>query len=437
MGKKIFRAMVALVGGFALMMAVYFAWFYYDALGKNVREDLATAVSLFAPLSGEEARLWLQRGEARGIRFTLVQPDGEVAYDSLGLGLDNHGQREEVAEAFVHGRGEAERYSASWGIKTYYQALRLQDGWVIRLAKSQASIDKHFGQFLLSSAMLLALVLALAYVLAKLLTRRIVEPINRLDLDTLSQPYEELAPLTGLMSKQRQKIEKQVLALEERAKTVESLMGNVTEAILLLDAQGRILSYNKSCQRFLGEGEQAGRMAEDFFRDGQVREALEAALGGERRKLEYPMGEAIYKLVLSPVKGVGVVMLFVDLTDRFRAERLRREFSANVSHELKTPLTSIFGQAQMLNLGMVRQEDLPGFYQSIQDESQRMIRLIEDILFLSRLDEKADLPQEALDMGQAVEECLAELAPMAKDKGVELHWAGESFTAQVNGVYFR
>ncbi len=391
MKKRIFISMLSLTMlSLLAMSAVLCLVFYYQLSGIIHTElrDLATAfrgsnhkvaMEAFAPTGGSHTRI------------TIIAPDGEVVFDNTALlaELPNHGDRQEVLAAKQEGIGEGKRFSATLDRETYYYAVKMTDGYILRAAKTTDSVFGMFAGVLPAAICVLVVVLVAAYLIAGNLTRRILAPINSVDLEAgVIAPYDELTPFAKMITQQRDKLARNMSDLKARTDTIEAILGNMSEGIILVDGCGAVLTVNKSAVAFFDLPYPAGgKNILELFRDVDVLEHLRTALDGSRSEMSLTRHEKTYRIHFSPVADGGAIILFMDITERMKAEALRREFSANVSHELKTPLTTIYGHAEMLSSGMVKEEDRYRFYDRMKDEAARLIALIEDILLISRLDE--------------------------------------------------
>ena len=357
-------------------------------------------------------------------RITWIAADGTVLYDSAGpeAEMENHGDRLEVRSALQYGSGQDERLSSTLGEKTYYYALRMDDGTVVRVSNTIGSVYT----ILLGAVPMTVVVVALAVVLAVFLSRRqtehILKPLNSMDLEEpASHPeaYDELAPFFVRIAGQNKKIREQMEVPQRQQRELASITANMREGLVVLDGSAAILAINRSARAILGAVEEncTGQSVFAYCRDRQFLAAVEKALSGESADGVVELRGRTYRLITSPpeqVEARGAILLLVDVTESYSAEQLRREFSANVSHELKTPLTSISGYAELLQSGMVKQEDVVPFARRIYSEANRLIALVQDIIKLSRLDEGGGEdkmePVKLLTLAGTVADRLQELA---------------------------
>lgn len=376
-------------------------------------------------------------------RLTLIAADGAVLFDDReeAARMENHAGRPEVAAALAGGEGRDERRSVTLGERTLYYALRLEDGNVLRVSVQAATITAEALRFLpllLAVALLLIIAAALA---ARWQTQKIIAPVNNIDLDALYEEgvYEELAPLVRRIAAQKGRIARQVEELEQKRREFSTIAESMAEGLIVTDGEGRVVTINQSALAILDVRQPlgVGQPLLSYSRNLVLEEAARAALGGRRMEETLPLAGRQYRLVASPAlsggEQRGAVLLLMDDTERLEAERGRREFSANVSHELKTPLTSISGYAEILRGGLVKPEDVPEFGGKIYDEAGRLIALVQDIIRLSRLDE-GQTPEEfeRVDLSALCRQAAANLAPLDEELGVELEVEGGAL--EVEGV---
>lgn len=371
-------------------------------------------------------------------RVTWVEGDGTVLYDSVAQasGMANHADREEVREALATGSGQSVHFSDTLMEKTLYYARELSDGTVLRVSCTQKTV----GALLLGMAGPIVLSALLVVILSALLAARlagqITKPINTMDLNApeISPAYEELRPLAQRLQTQNHTIRRQMEELSLRQREFAAITENMNEGFLLLDQKKNILSGNHKA-RLLFHAPEANNLRQVDC-DPAFSRALNQALAGERAEELLTDEETAWQLIISPVQAdgqvTGAVAILVDVTEREQRETLRREFSANVSHELKTPLTSISGFAELMKEGLVPPEKVPEFAGDIWRESRRLIDLVNDIIDLSRLDEGASSEKEMVDLYRICQQTLQNLRPQAEKRLVTLHLEGE--TVSLRGV---
>ena len=441
MTKKIFRSivLVAAVVLLASLVVIVACMYRYsaDAQERQIRDDLSLAA---AGVSADGVE-YLQKVAPSRFRLTWVAADGTVLYDTKADAgqLPSHADRSEIREALENGTGESTRYSATLLEKTLYYARRLDDGTVLRISVSRATVWVLVVGMLQPIVILLLIVLVLSAVLAKRLSKHIVEPLNELDLEHPldNDSYEELAPLLGRISRQREQIDRQLRELQRKTDEFSQITRSMQEGLVLLDNHWTVLSINPAAQRLFGAD--AGCVGEDFLtveRSHEMSAAIEAAMQNGHSEFRLRKNGRIYQLDLTRIDSggevAGAVLLTFDITERENAEQNRREFTANVSHELKTPLQGIIGSAELLENGMVRPEDTARFVGHIRSEAQRLVTLIDDIIRLSQLDEGDEMPTETVDLREIAQEAAEDLRGAAEKKHVSLSLEGEA--APVTGV---
>ena len=411
----------------------------YDYMGEKIDEQMASEAILAeeAWLIGGEA--FLDRMEDRPdikSRITLIDSGGKVLYDSVAdqSSMENHMEREEVKEALTEGIGKASRTSYTLAEDTRYYAKKTADGNIVRISTSHYSqlglLLDTFGMIIITVAVLIMLSVFISYRVA----RAIIKPINDIDLDNpdISENYEELGPLLHRIHQQNNSIKRQMEKLRQSREEFNIITKNMSEGLIIIDKDTEILTYNRSAMEMLGDG--ASRQIEGSVlklnRSEPFRKAVSEALEGKNSQVYLTEGESTYEIISNPVSErdevTGAILIVMDVTEREKGEKLRREFTSNVSHELKTPLTSIYGVSDMLASGMVKSEDVAGFAGTIKEESSRLISLIDDIIKLSRLDEST-VPQEmeTIDVCGSARDAVSRLSGKAAQNGVELTFSGE------------
>ena len=443
MTKRIFRSilgvsLVVLLASLVLIVGVLHGYFQ-----DRVAHELENLTEYIAHGVEETGADYLTEDLPDSYRVTWVDQDGTVLFDSQEdpAELENHADREEIREALTVGSGEAVRYSDTLSQETIYAARRLEDGSVVRVSNSQYSVWMLVLQALQPVALMMVLAFVLAMVLASRVSRQLVEPINAIDLNDgdAAEPYEELAPLFAKLRGQQRQIRRQMLDLKRRQEEFEALMENMSEGFLVIDQETRVLSYNSAVLRLLYAQPPAeeGESVYALNRETGFRRCVEEALSGRRWEQLLEQDDDCRQIIASPVEQdgqvAGAVIVILDVTEKEQRERLRREFTANVSHELKTPLTSILGTAEILRNGLVKPEDIPHFAGNIHRETERLIGLVNDIIKLSRLDEGGGMGQwEPIDLHALAGAVLDQLAPAAQRKQVTTKLRGG--TAVIQGV---
>ena len=411
----------------------------YDYMGEKIDEQMASEAILAeeAWLTGGEA--FLDRMEDRPdikSRITLIDSQGKVLYDSVAdqSSMENHMEREEVKEALTEGIGKASRTSYTLAEDTRYYAKKTADGNIVRISTSHYSqlglLLDTFGMIIITVAVLIMLSVFISYRVA----RAIIKPINDIDLDNpdINENYEELGPLLHRIHQQNNRIKRQMEKLRKSREEFNIITKNMSEGLIIIDKDTEILTYNRSATEMLGGGD--GRQIEGSVlklnRSEPFRKAVSEALEGNNSQVYLTEGDATYEIISNPVREeeevTGAILIVMDVTEREKGEKLRREFTSNVSHELKTPLTSIYGVSDMLASGMVKAEDVAGFAGTIKEESARLISLIDDIIKLSRLDEST-VPQETeiIDVCGCARDVVSRLSGKAAENNIELSFNGE------------
>lgn len=426
---KIFRSILLAAGSALLASLLIIMGCLYDYFGGVQEKQLREALSLAASGVETAGADYLADLAGGNYRLTWIAADGSVLYDDEAdeKSMENHADREEVRQALADGEGESERYSSTLLQKTLYRAQRLSDGTVLRISVSRATMALLVMGMVQPILLVALLALFLALFLAKRLSRRIVEPLNALDLDhpLENKTYDELTPLLRRIHQQRRQIERQMRELKQKSDEFAQITASMNEGLLLLDRSGTILSINPAAQRLFGADETAA--GQNFLaveRSPECTQAVSRALREGRSEICMERGGRIYQLDMSAIRSegaiVGVVLLTFDVTEKSSAERSRREFTANVSHELKTPLTSILGSAELIENGLVKDEDLPRFVGHIHAEAARLLSLIEDILRLSQLDEGAPQERETFDLAAVAAEAAEQLSEKAAQQNVTI-----------------
>lgn len=420
-------AMLVLVIGAALFSGILYGYYEKQSFASLAQEaeQLQQTMEYVSPEQMRSAD-----------RITLISPDGTVLYDSVARAdaMENHLSREEVAQALREGTGKSSHYSSTVLKKNLYYALCLEDGNILRLSREQSSLGAMLLNMAWPIAATVAGLLLLAAGLSVRLARQITQPINAISPDDPQDVYPELQPLTQRLRQQRETIRNQMDELSRRMREFSAMTENMSEGFLLIDLRGHVLTENHSASMLLPTD--ADNIAKCSQRE--LCQAAQQALTGQRCERLLQQGERTLSVIASPVlesgQVTGAVVLTLDVTEREQREKLRREFSANVSHELKTPLTSISGFAELMSQGLVPPDKVREFSLDIQKECTRLTNLVEDIIDLSRLEEGGgDMTWEDIDLYTLCDDVLQSLEPVAKRQTVTLRLAGESL--QVRGVY--
>ena len=442
MTKRIFRsiclvALAVLIGALVVIMGGLYNYF----TGIQ-RRQLMSQTDLAAQAVAAEGMDYLNDLQIQDIRLTWISADGTVLFDSHSdhSGMENHLEREEVREALATGSGDSVRFSVALAQQAVYTARRLPDGTVLRLSTSQYSVAMLALGMARSIIIVLVAAVALSLWLAHRLSRAIVRPLNALDLeDPLANcEYEEMLPLLRRIDSQQRQLKAQQTELKRKQREFDAISNNMEEGLVLLNDRYIVLTMNPAAARHIGLPRPfVGINFKTVARLPAFEEVLEKALSGKKGEARFSHLGSEYQIEANPVKTGGVVsgvaLLILDITEKFQAETQRREFTANVSHELKTPLHAISGHAELLKSGLVRPQDVEGFAGNIYNETQRLIRLVEDILRLSRLDENpSEDKREPVDLHALVRETMANLEPMARKNQVTMHLTGGSVPVMGN-----
>ena len=441
MTSKIFRstvlvAVAVLLCSLGIIMGVLYSHFTQVQV-EQLKDELSLAVTGTEQYGNE----FLENVEADRFRVTWIDADGTVLFDTQAdqTSMENHADREEIREAMASGSGSAVRTSATTTEQTYYEAQKLRDGTVLRISTNQESALSLMIGMLWPTILIAVLSIGLSLILARRMAGKIVEPLNQLDLEhpLRNDTYEEISPLLNRIHRQHNQINLQMEVLRRRADEFAQITGAMQEGLVLLDGAGTILSINPAAKRlFETEDDCIGRNFLMIDRTTAMRTAVNDALDKGRGFARVNRNGRDYQFDLSRIASdgsvIGAVVLAFDITERLHSEQMRREFSANVSHELKTPLQGIIGSAELLESGMVKQSDAPRFVGHIRREAARLVNLIEDIIRLSQLDEGVALPSENVDMLALAEDVKAILDASASEKHVAVHVTGKGF--RVEGV---
>lgn len=441
MTRKIFRSIITaiiavLVLSFTVVTGVLYK--HFSDVGKaQLNDELSLAVQ-GVELNGEQ---YLADLENNNYRVTWVAADGTVLYDTEAnaSSMDNHIDRKEIKEALENGSGESLRYSITLTAKTIYSAKRLSDGTVLRISTSLDSVFALLVDVLIPMIAIVLLAILLSAFLARSMAKGIVKPLNELDLEhpIENDAYEELSPILGKISKQHKQIAEQIGEHRKKTDEFEQITISMNEGLILLDKKGFVLSMNPAARKLFGIEETP--IGLDFLtvdRSTQMSRAINDALSGKHSEFREQRNGNEYQFGISRIESngetVGTVILCFDVTETAFAERNRREFTANVSHELKTPLQSIIGSAELLENGLVKPEDTQRFIGNIKNEAARLVSLINDIIRLSQLDENSESATESVDLYDVANEVVEVLTVSAVKRQVELHLSGERCV--MNGI---
>lgn len=412
---------------------------FYNEVKQSVQKEASVIKSGYTLLGDK----FLDTLQGDVYRVTIIAQDGTVLYDNLRnpAAMENHSDRPEIIQALQFGTGEDNRTSETIGAQTFYHAEKLPDGSILRVASTTDSVFASIAACLPVTIICIAAIAILSGFIAKRRTKSIIYPINRLDLDTPLQNdvYDELSPLLTRIEKQHREIKEKALQLQKKQDEFTAITDSMSEGLILLNARGAVLSINLSAAHLYGL--QSNCIGLDFMeidRSLKLQELIRLALEGKRSETVQELSGRTYQFMTNPVlssaKVTGVVLLIFDITERLQAEQLRREFTANVSHELKTPLQSIIGSSELIKTGLVKPEDMQRFAERIYNEARHLVDMIEDIIRLSQLDElKGELPKEKIELLSLAKDVAERLTALAQDRGIELSVHGDD--AVIYGVH--
>lgn len=444
MTKRIFRTIFLVATSIFLASALLFMTVLYDYFSGIQQNQLRMQIELASQGVEDEGLNYLQNLNIKDYRITWIGTDGKVLYDSVSDAdeMENHFQREEVKEALTEGYGASSRYSSTLTQRYLYGAKRLPDGTVIRLSVTHNSLLILTFGMLNPIIVIFVIAIVLSAVLGSRLSKKIVKPLNELNLDKPldNDGYDELSPLLRRIDAQQKEIRRQSEKLQQKQNEFEVMTSSMSEGIILLNSSGTILSINRAAAKLFGTDRFCvGEDIVSINRSLELADLLSRARAGKHSERITELENRCYQMIASPVVSgdtvSGIVLLILDVTDKEKAEQLRREFSANVSHELKTPLQTISGGAELLANGLVKQEDVSKFGTQIHTEAQRMIRLVEDIIKLSRLDEGAtDMQRETVDLVSLADKAIKSLQSEAQTADVTLSLSRSGGAAKLCGI---
>ncbi len=408
---------------FTMILIIGSLYSYFTKLQqKNSKEDL----NLLAVGVSQTGINYLENLYGGRYRITWVDSDGTVLFDTKAdiTLMENHSNREEILNALKYGEGESKRVSATLSEETIYTAKKLEDGTIIRISFTQLTILSLLYNMLPFIAVIAVISLILAIILASKTAQKTLLPLNFIDLNNPldNYVYDEISPFLQKIDKQNKKITKQIKALENQKQEIEFITENVADGILILNNKGEILSCNKVAKRLLSCEENGFYL--NYYRNIEFEKLIENALRGKNGKIKIDIENEIYYFSASAIKLIEnefSVFLFIhNITDEENAEEMRKQFSANVSHELKTPLTSIMGASELISNGLVKSEDIKKFADNIYKESQRLYELVQDIIRLSKLDEQKKFEFEVTDISLMTKDVISHLSKKAKEKNIDI-----------------
>jgi len=435
MNKKIFyssffTAFLVLAASIILIIGTLF-----DFFEKQIQKELQTEADYLSQAVENEGMSFFNKFNGANNRVTLINVDGNVLFDSLSdtSALDNHANREEIKQAMETGKGMSIRYSDTLTEKTVYYAVKLSDNNILRVSANQYTIITILLELAFPFAFILIIAVILAFFLSSIVSKSIIKPINKIDLEhpENNDIYDELTPLLKKISTQKHIINKQLKDARKKQEEFNLITENMNEGFLIIDKNTNLLTYNSAALKLLGIKNSENGSLLTFCRAKPFREITSKVLSGERAENTMTQEEQTYSLIANPVFDekivVGAVIIVIDITEREKREVLRREFTANVSHELKTPLTSISGFAELMKDGGISGETVADFSKSIYNEAQRLISLVNDIIKISELDEKnIRFEKETIDLYSLAYEVIGRLKSEAAKKNISLNLIGGS-----------
>lgn len=443
MTKKIFRTTLSASLGIVLVTILMIMGFLYNYFNHIQREQLRTQTALASQGISFEGKNYFENLKTSNVRITWVDNKGQVLYDtqSDAKHMKNHANRQEIKEAIKSGYGESTRWSATLTEKSIYAAQRLNNGTIVRLSVAQQTIFYLLLGMISPLAIIILLAIILSVLIARYIAKKVSEPLNNIDLDhpLSNDSYEEITPLLRRLDSHQAKIQHQKLLLQKRQKEFDTIISKIKEGMILLDDQARIVSINaEALKLFQINDDWHGRFMMEVSRDLTLKDLIDQGLKGKKKEANIGIENNHYRVLVRPTtdnnRVTGLVVLLFDVTDQLQMEQLQREFTANVSHELKTPLHVISGYSELLANQMVPNEEVPQFAAKIHKESERLVKLVEDIINLSHLDEQEKLPQETVNLYDLTQKVLEGLQAKADKKHIQINFNGEEAILRGNPV---
>lgn len=443
MTKKIFRTTLSASLGIVLVTILMIMGFLYNYFNRIQREQLRTQTALASQGISFEGKDYFENLKTSNVRITWVDNKGQVLYDtqSDAKHMKNHANRQEIKEAIKSGYGESTRWSATLTEKSIYAAQRLNNGTIVRLSVAQQTIFYLLLGMMSPLAIIILLAIILSVLIARYIAKKVSEPLNNIDLDhpLSNDSYEEITPLLRRLDSHQAKIQHQKLLLQKRKKEFDTIISKIKEGMILLDDQARIVSINaEALKLFQINDDWHGRFMMEVSRDLTLKDLIDQGLKGKKKEANIDIENNHYRVLVRPTtdnnRVTGLVVLLFDVTDQLQMEQLQREFTANVSHELKTPLHVISGYSELLANQMVPNEEVPQFAAKIHKESERLVKLVEDIINLSHLDEQEKLPQETVNLYDLTQKVLEGLQAKADKKHIQINFNGEEAILRGNPV---
>lgn len=428
----------------AVLVSIITSFMFFNTFQNQINADLKADAEIIAKSyeylseNGD-----LQDFAESSIRITLIRSDGSVIFDSEKMSDENHIERDEVKNALENGEGYSVRRSSTTNINTYYYAIKLSNGNILRVAKDADALNSMFTSLLPYTIFVFLALLILSLAIGSILTKKIIKPITKLSesVDDIGSEiddediYPELVPFITEIIAQKREIRYQLGKVEREKNKVAAIIQNMSEGMILLDLDKNVLLMNEATKKIFDVGEISLKHDSLLYisRDKDVNDCVDKALEGENSSIEIMLDGRIYQIIANPVAShgeqIGVICLIIDITEKKEIESMRQEFTANVSHELKTPLTSISGYAEMIEAGIVKEEDIKNFAGRIRKESARLLSLISDIILLSRLDDsqrEEAVHKETVDLLGIAQKCADEISVQAEKQGVTVTVSGEN-----------
>ncbi|WP_069989856.1 sensor histidine kinase [Streptococcus agalactiae] len=443
MTKKIFRTTLSASLGIVLVTILMIMGFLYNYFNHIQREQLRTQTALASQGISFEGKDYFENLKTSNVRITWVDNKGQVLYDtqSDAKHMKNHANRQEIKEAIKSGYSESTRWSATLTEKSIYAVQCLNNGTIVRLSVAQQTIFYLLLGMMSPLAIIILLVIILSVLIARYIAKKVSEPLNNIDLDhpLSNDSYEEITPLLRRLDSHQAKIQHQKLLLQKRQKEFDTIISKIKEGMILLDDQARIVSINaEALKLFQINDDWHGRFMMEVSRDLTLKDLIDQGLKGKKKEANIGIENNHYRVLVRPTtdnnRVTGLVVLLFDVTDQLQMEQLQREFTANVSHELKTPLHVISGYSELLANQMVPNEEAPQFAAKIHKESERLVKLVEDIINLSHLDEQEKLPQETVNLYDLTQKVLEGLQAKADKKHIQINFNGEEAILRGNPV---
>lgn len=432
MTNKIFRSsfitsVLVVLASIILIMGVLYN-FFESQLIKELESEAKLAE--YALKSGDSS--FFESFSNSGERITLISGDGRVLADTAAKAeeMENHADREEVREAMQYGSGTNVRYSKTLTEKTIYYAKKTEDGRVLRVSTTQYSVATILLSLMQPFIVVMVIAFAISLLLSSRVSKKLIEPINNIDFDNPEkcETYEELSPFLLKIAKQKKTISSQIKEARQLREEFRLITENMSEGFLVIDNNFKLLSHNAAALKLLNAEEICENVLE-LNRTGDFREAVSGALGGKRHENTLQLDDRTYNLIANPVfereRVIGAVIVIIDVTETAKREMMRREFTANISHELKTPLTSISGFAELMKSGGMDEAIVIDFSSSIYKEAQRLISLVSDIIKISELDgDVSHFEWEKSDLYELAENVISTLKNSAEKKNVSINLIG-------------